>query len=318
MALLDGVRIGPLDPDRAENLGQIGGQSSARVLIRHHIAMHPPALVGALSRERQDERSKAIDRDEAEKAIADAYEENGEPLPEGSEINGLAVRGHEDQPSRQVLTFTAATPSGRTVKGAIPYRDNDDTLSRSIAAGDQVIRIRELKEAGLPWEPGAIAEQVGGIAGTGVKADDGEAARLSDELDDAADREESLREENAQLRERLAQLEGQRRTDEQKAQDDGDEPTRAGLPSDSGVVTSPQAAEGGSVDLQDVGSAGEPEMPWEGFESANAQEVRARLRDNRDPAEARRVLAWEQRSDGGANRSTVIAAANEVLDRSGG
>ncbi|MGH2897402.1 MAG: hypothetical protein ACRDMZ_01910, partial [Solirubrobacteraceae bacterium] len=155
MALLDGVRIGPLDPDRAENMGQVGGQNTARTLIRHHVAMHPPALVGALSRERQEDRTKAVNREEAHAVIREAYEDRGEPLPDGAEITGLAVRGHEETPERQVLTFTYSTPNGRSGKGAVPYRGGG--LDKSIAAGDEAVRIAELKAAGLPWQPGAVA-----------------------------------------------------------------------------------------------------------------------------------------------------------------
>jgi hypothetical protein len=163
---LPGLRVGPLDPDRGENLGQVGGQSTARRLIRHHVAMHPPALMRALNRTRQDARSEAVDREEAEELIRELYRDAGEALPEDSQIKGFAVRGDDEAPGEQVLTFTFTTKSGRTGKGFVPYTHDD--LSRSRAAGDEAVRIAKLKEAGLPWAPSEAALAAAGIRGSGV------------------------------------------------------------------------------------------------------------------------------------------------------
>lgn len=310
MPVLDGVRIGPLDPDRAENFGQVAGGATARQLIRHHVAMHPPALVGALTRTQQEFRSKAIDKAEAEKYIRKVYSDAGEPLPDESQIKGLAIRGEDDEPELQVLTFVYTTAGGRTGKGFVPLSDGArSALKKTMEAGDEAVRIEKLKAAGLPWEAKATAQAE-------TKAD-------RQQLDEAA----RLREEMAELRKRLEAVEGQRPTDAQSAG------------GGSGVQSSPQTPEGGSARIE--GSRG-PERSQEdaggetppdpsqvdpaqlasdlgltgSYDDAKAQDIRAKLRaDDVDPNVARRVLAYETRSDGGANRSTVTAAANEVLDR---
>lgn len=320
MAVLDGVRIGPLDPDRAENFGQVGGQSTARQLIRHHVASHPPALVGALSRVPNEERSRAIDKDEAEELVRSAYEDRGEPLPEESTLKGFAIRGDDDAPELQVLTFVFETKNGRTGKGFVPLNEEArSALTNTFEAGDEAVRIKKLKDAGLPWEAKATAQNE-------ARADRRKLAAADD-----------LRSEVEELRERLARIESQAETVAQASAGGG-----------SGVASSPQTPEGGSASVpgtrgpeQDAGGdpdggpdGGEgegdgggnagPEDPQQlasdigltgSYDDAKAQDIRAKLRDQRDPETARRVLAYETRSDGGQNRSTVVAAANEVLDR---
>lgn len=254
MAVLDGVRIGPLDPDKAEGMGQVGGQSTARLLIRHHVAMHPQALIAALSRVRQNERSLEIDKDEAEKLIRKSYAEAGEGLPEDAEITGLAVRGDDESPDLQVVTFTYSAPSGRSGKGFVPYSD----LPRSKRSGDEAVRVGKLKEKGLPWQ---------GESGASAPAD--------------------LQAENVQLRADLEELRAQLAGG---SEDDGETP-------------------------EDYSPGEAPAEPWEGYEKATAPVVRARILADRDPVLAQAVLAYEQRGDGGRNRSSVVSAANEVLDR---
>lgn len=308
--LMDGVRLGPLDPDRGENFGQVGGQTTARQLIRHHVAMHPPALVAALSRVRQDDRSKAIDRDEAEAFIREVYDDAGQALPDESQITGYAVRGDDEAPDLQVVTFTYTTKGGRTGKGFVPYRE----LSNSVAAGDEAVRIAELKEAGLPWGPSETARQVAGIRGTQVgPADDaGDADALRGENED-------LRSENEELRERLRAIEEQEKTDEQVR---AEQEHAASAGGGSGVQSSPQTPEGGSPETTGTRTAAdaddgdsEPVEPWDGYDTDNADKVKRRLREERDPELAEKVLAWEQRPDAGQNRSGVVAVANSILDR---
>lgn len=293
--VLDGVRIGPLDPDRGETFGQVGGQSAARRLVRHHTSMNPPALLRALRRVRQDARSEAVDREEAEGFIRDVYEAAGEELPEDSIITGYAVRGEDEQPELQALTFTFTTKSGRTGKGFVPY--GADELSTSRERGDRAAQIAKLKEAGLPI-PEALAAVTQAITGEDPAApatDEAAQARiveLDEENDKLADENNDLKDELDELRQRLAALEAA--------------PPRT---SDAGVETGPQNADGATDGPVEV-----PE-PYEGYEGKPAQDVRQRIREANDPDLARRVLAYETRQDG-ANRSTVVSAAQEVLDRS--
>lgn len=310
---LEGVRVGPLDPDRGEMFGQVGASSAARQLIRHHAAMHPPALVAALGRTRQKERSDALDRVELREAVADYYSEAGEALPEGAVITGAAVKG-EDDAGQQVVTFTWVVPveaggSGRSGKGFIPY--DAEHVPQSFALGNDAVRISKLKEAGLPWHPEAVSREVAGIAGTGVPADVVDAGALDDALQENA----TLRDELTDLRAQLARIEGQQQPVS---------PASAG--GGSGVAASPMVAEGGSAmitgtrgpedeppagEVPDAGEGG-PQQPWPGYEGENADVVRRKLRESDDPGLARSVLTYEQAN---ANRGTVISLANQLLDR---
>jgi hypothetical protein len=255
---LEGVRVGPLDPDRGENFGQVGGQSTARSLVRHHMAMHPPALVAALSRRPHPERSDVLrdDPDLAEE-VADAarsyYEDAGEALPEGAELSGFNVRGRDDAPKQRVVTFTWHVPveaggSGRSGKGFIPY--DRELIPDAVAAGDEAVQARR------------------------------EAEELRRQLDEA--------------NERLAAVEGQQPSVAQEAEEEADDDDEEDVRSDELSEQNP------------------PEEPWRGYDKANADEVRKRLRQKKDVPEAERVLAYEQAN---ANRGTVVSAANQILDR---
>lgn len=293
---LEGVKIGPLDPDRGEMFGQVGANSTARQLIRHHAAMHPPALVAALSRVRQAVRSDALDRGELESAVADYYAGMGEALPDGAIIDGAAVRG-EDDGRQQVVTFTWLVPvseggSGRSGKGFVPY--DADHLPGSVAAGNDAVRIAKLKEAGLPWHPEAVSREVAGIAGTGVAGD--------------APADPALAEENASLREELEELKARLAEIEATPQ-----PFASSAGGGSGVAASPMTPEGGSVLVPGTRGPDAPaDEPWEGYDGTNADDVRKHLRDSDDPELARRVLTFEQAH---ANRGTVISLANQIIDR---
>jgi hypothetical protein len=296
---LEGVKIGPLDPDRGEMFGQVGANSTARQLIRHHAAMHPPALVAALSRVRQAVRSDALDRAELDSAVADYYAGMGEALPDGAIIDGAAVRG-EDDGRQQVVTFTWLVPvseggSGRSGKGFIPY--DADHLPNSVAAGNDAVRIAKLKEAGLPWHPEAVSREVAGIAGTGVSAGAGEEMYSAGEM-------QTLRDEIERLRAQIADIEAT------------PQPLASSAGGGSGVAASPMTAEGGSAlvpGTRGPDSLAAPEgEPWEGYDGTNADDVRKRLRDSDDPELARRVLSFEQAH---ANRGTVISLANQIIDR---
>ena len=312
--VLDGVRIAPLDPDRAENFGQVGGSNTARQLLRHHAAQLPPALAAALRRKRNDPRSTAIDKNEAEDYIRDLYERAREPIPEDSKITGMAVRGEEDDPDSQVLTFTFLTPGGRSAKGFVPYRD----LPKSVAAGDEATRIADLKEAGLPWTPSDAALAAAGIAGTGVAAPGD-----TSEIDELKARVESLDTENdtlvderdAALKERderdakLRELEERLAAVEAQAPDSPPQTPGSGEPDTAAAGDAPSDAD------EPATAAGDrPDEPWEGYDAAKAQDVRQKIRESGDRALAQAVVDYETRADGGQNRSTVISAANELLD----
>jgi hypothetical protein len=300
---LEGVRVGPLDPDRGENFGQVGGQSTARSLVRHHMAMHPPALVAALSRRPHPERSDVLrdDPDLAEE-VADAarsyYEDAGEALPEGAELSGFNVRGRDDAPKQRVVTFTWHVPveaggSGRSGKGFIPY--DRELIPDAVAAGDEAVQIEKLKKAGQPWSPQVLARSAE-IRGTGVERDDASAdAQAAEDAAEQARREaEELRRQLDEANERLAAVEGQQPSVAQEAEEEADDDDEEDVRSDELSEQNP------------------PEEPWRGYDKANADEVRKRLRQKKDVPEAERVLAYEQAN---ANRGTVVSAANQILDR---
>lgn len=262
MAVLDGVRVGPLDPDRGETFGMAAGGPTARQLVRHHMAINPPALLAAIGRKRHQERSEAIDRDEAEKAILKHYKDAGEELPEDAELSGFAVRGEEDKPDQQVVSFTYTLPSGRSGKGFVPYRG----LSKSVKAGDEAVRVSKLKEAGLPWQAEATAQ---------AESKAGEQERR-----DA----ERLREENEELKAKLASFEEQRPSvHEQGGQ-----------------------APAGSDAEQEQGE------PFEGYDEKNAKDIAKQVRESGDAQLAQRVRDYEK---SGQNRKSVVGAADAVLDR---
>lgn len=147
MPVMDGVRIGPLDPDKGERFGQVGGQTTARQLVRHHTRMLPPSVRAALTRQRNGPRSSALDADEVEKAIRKACKDAGEELPKDATIVGPAVHGEEDHPSQMVVGFTFTVESGRVGKGFIPYEK--DALPKSLKAGNVAAEREKLKEQGI-------------------------------------------------------------------------------------------------------------------------------------------------------------------------
>jgi hypothetical protein len=328
---LPGVRIGPLDPDRAEAFGSVAaGAQTARQLIRHHVAMHPPALVAALTRKQNTVRSAALDRDEAEQAIRAHYAEMGEELPEDAKIAGFNVHGEEDAPEHMVLGFVYVLPSGRSGKGFIPY--DDESLPESIAAGHDAVAIDELKRSGLPWEPKAqtlaagdsFARQVAGRrqrrgAAEAEDADDGEGAETPP-ADVVRERDE-LAARVEELEKRLAEVEA---SPPDPPQPDAENTGDAATPpvSDSGVTSSPQNAEGGSGDLppaERTGGSGDgegdgPPVPFEGYDEEKAPDLRRRISESDDRAEVEKILAYERANQG---RATVVAAAEQRLDRSG-
>lgn len=282
---LEGVRVGPLDPDKGEMFGQVGSTNSARQLIRHHQAMHPPALVAALGLTRQSERSDALVRDELPGAVDDYYGEANEALPDGAVINGASVRGEEDG-AQQVVTFSWVVPpsvggSGRSGKGFIPY--DADTLAKSYKAGTEAVRVAKLKSAGLPWS-GASPEI--------VEVPDPAVVAENEELHKALD----------EMHKRVAELEQERENAAATA-------AAATPPSPVVAPASPEQAVAGAVSTEDA----DPQMPWPGYDDLNADDVRSKLREA-DAATVQRALAYERVNK---NRGTVVSAAQQILDRPG-
>lgn len=295
MATLEGVRVGPLDPDRAEAFGVVDGSTSARQLIRHHLAMYPPQLVAILRLPRNDLRSDdVLVREEVEAAVEASWEGD---LPDEFEVNGYAVRGDESAKQRW-LTFTWAGKSGRTGKGAVPYEGDD--LAESIAAGDEAVKMDAAKKAGLPWIPQATAEA--------LTAAGRESAEPVVQLDPEAEQTKAALEEERTLR---ADAEA-RAADLQKQLDAVQ--ADASRQSDSGVTTSPQNPEGGSPDAPPAGGDTGPALPWADYDEDNADTVAKKLRESDSVPLAEAVRAYETSPDG-ANRATVTRAADSILDR---
>lgn len=253
MPQLEGARIGPLDPDAAESFGQVNASSSARQLMRHHLALYPPQLLAVLRLKRNDLRSEALDRDEVVAAGEALYTEDGAELPDEFEVNGVAVRGEED--SKKYVTFTYKVPSGRTAKGAVPY--DEENFSASIELGDEAIAVDKAKQAGMPWVPKQVAEALGA----------GDAARKSSNKESKS--AARVKELEAQVAERDQQI--QRMRDEGAAPPQG--PAGAAEPVDPALVD-PNAE------------------PYEGYDADKADEIVKKVKDG-DAALAQRVLAYE-------------------------
>lgn len=300
---LPGVRIGPLDPDRAENFGTVAaGANSARQLLRHHVAMHPPQLVRALSAKRHEERTAALDRDEAEDAIRRYYADaDGEDLPDDARITGVAVHG-EDDDADQWLGFTYELPSGRSGKGFVPY--SDDYVPNSIEDGHEAVRIAEAKKSGLPWEPKFQRARESDELSREVS---GRRRRRTDDDDDDDAEKAELRDRVAELESRLAEVEAT------PPEPDPDSPEAGTPPSDSGVVGSPQNTEGGSGDVPAPDDESEDDEPFDGYDSMNAPDLRRRIGEM-SREEAEQVAAYERAHQ---DRSTVVSAAEQRVDRAG-
>lgn len=288
MPLLSGVKVGPLDPDTTAEFGQVSGRTSARQLVRLHLGLNPPALLGALTRSRQKARTDALDIDELRSAIEKWWDDADEDAPEEWELSGAAVRGEDD--AEQVVTFVFTLPSGRTGKGFLPY--SDDLLPESIANGDEAVHIEKLREAGLPWTPSERTRAALGITGTGVGDADADLLEAADEAD-------RLREENEELRRRL-----------EEAGQNPDEPAAEGA---EGEDEEPR--ETPEQERQEAAGDGDSDLPWAGYDEANADAIRKHLRElegDEQVAAAEAVLKYEPKN---GKRSSVVAQANTIIDR---
>lgn len=283
---LPGVKIGPLDPDRTADFGQVSASTSARQLVRHHAAMYPPELRRILSLKRQEERSKALDPDEVEAAVHASFEDDGQDVPEELAITGASVRGEDD--SAQYVTWTYRVKSGRTAKGAVEY--DSDAFSTSIEAGDEAAAIAKAKEAGLPWIPQATAEALRG-EGKGKSKSKSKGGNAGDaaEAKRLADENEGLRGQLDDLQQRLAAVEGQAPSIAQT----GPEAGAAGTPEGEPTATVP-----------------------DGYDDANAADIRQKISAGEyDRPTLEAIVAYERVN---ANRSTVVSAAEQKLDSTAG
>lgn len=293
MPLLSGVKVGPLDPDTTAEFGQVSGRTSARQLVRLHLALNPPALLGALTRSRQKARTDALDIEELRSAIETVWDEADEAAPEEWVLSGAAVRGEDD--AEQVVTFVFTLPSGRTGKGFVPY--SEELLPESIANGDEAVHIEKLREAGLPWTPSERTRAALGITGTGVGE---QAPENIDDVLAAQDEADRLREEVEELRRRLA--EAGENPDAPPAEGEGEATEEDPRP------TPEQQRQAGAGD-------GDPELPWAGYDDANADAIRKHLRElegDEQIAAANAVLKYEPKN---GKRSSVVAQANQIIDR---
>lgn len=170
---LPGVKVGPLDPDRTAEFGEVSGRNSARSLIRMHAQQFPATLLAALGRRLDPERSKALDMDEVRSYLDGLTRENGDPaIPKGAEVVAAAVRGERDR--EQVLTYAYRVESGRTAKWFAEY--NADVLPDSYEEGSERVHVAEMKERGVVMSDADVS------AGASSSKSDAENRRLKEEL----------------------------------------------------------------------------------------------------------------------------------------
>lgn len=302
---LPGVRVGPLDPDATAGFGQVSQNNSARQLIRLHKQLHPPSMVRALARKRDDPRTAGLDLDEVEEYVCGLEHDNGDPLvPKGAKVVGAAVRG--DPRTGQVVTFQYEMPSGRVGKWFAPYLP--ESLPVSHEAGLENTRTHEMRERGLVAfdSEGTRAEilerhnaelrrQVRALTSYVEGGGDGEppAGAAVDGRNQAviADENERLGRELQETKARLAQFEA--------------------VAAAHGGGTSLAGADETVAPTDRVASVDEP---VEGYDNLKADEAIKFLKDEGTDNETReRVLAYEKTH---ANRSTVVSAGEQSLGAS--
>jgi hypothetical protein len=307
MGKLEGVRIGPLDPDNGSAFGQVAAGNVARQLLRTHAQMYSRDLQRALRIPHHDQRTATLVRAEVEDVV-------GHMLPKGARVMGFAVHG-EDDGAGQYLSFTfqvprknpiAGQPDGFvTVKAAIDYEPA--AFPKSHAAGDRALLIKKAREDGLPWHPESgildppkAVQRERALAETDPEASpDGEASvELRDELEAEREKREEAERERDDLREQLRAL-----SERVSAVEAAGEPEVPGEPQDPAAVTS------GTAEGED-----NPAEPWPGYENANARDIVQKLREEKNRDQAQLVVAHEQAV---GKRGTVLAAAHQVIDETG-
>lgn len=119
MANAPGLTIGPMEPDKAGDLvGNLGVHNRADRLLQHHAKMYPVALVQALSRPHDQERTAALDLDEVEAALTDQKGRQAF-FKDGSSLVDASVRG--TRAADRVISVVYESPSGRTMRGVLAY-----------------------------------------------------------------------------------------------------------------------------------------------------------------------------------------------------
>lgn len=278
---LPGVKVGPLDPDRTSDFGQVAATHSARTLIRLHSQAYPPALTGALALKQDMQRTQGLDMAEVSDYLGGLELENGDPaVPKDAVVEGAAVRGERD--GRQVLTYTYRTANGRTAKWFAPY--SEDALPKSFEEGAERVYLHDLQEKGLVAQAGSAA----GERGTTRMASEAGDVRLAGDNDD--------------LRGRLDEL--QKRLDEAEAKRREAERAAAAAPEPD--------ADADDAQREPVASQ---EPPLEGYDDLKAADLAKKLKDtNTSEAEVQAVLDYERTHE---NRRSVVGAAEARLGANG-
>lgn len=278
---LPGVRVGPLDPDRTADFGEVSGKNSARSLVRLHAQQYPSTLLAALGRRLDPERSKALDMDEVRSYLDGLTRENGDPaIPVGAEVVAASVRGERDR--EQVLTYSYRVESGRTAKWFAEY--NADVLPISYEDGSDRVRVAEMKERGVVMSDPDVS-----AGGSTSKTDN----------------------ENRRLKKELERLQGELARVTQEVNRGATVPEPDALSPDAG--DEPQEPAGDEPAGDSIPAAEDP--PFDGYDEMKAAEVVKQLKaEDTADVERQAILDYEKTH---ANRKSVVGAAEQSLGARG-
>lgn len=123
MARTPGLAIGPIQgiDEAGELTKDVGVHNLASILLDRHTQMYPLALVQALSRPRDPDRSAALDLGEVKEALE---RQTGRRafFREGFVLHDASVKG--DTPETRVVSVLYENPeTGRTGRGILPYEE---------------------------------------------------------------------------------------------------------------------------------------------------------------------------------------------------
>jgi hypothetical protein len=283
------VKVGPLDPDRTAEFGQVNASANARTLVRLHAQMYPQVLVAALSKKQDVQRSQGLDFQEVCDYLNGLTLDNGDPaVPEGAEVVGANVRGERDRD--QLLTYVVRYPSGRTAKWFAPYHEG--VLPKSYDEGSERVHLHELREKGLVATAGSAA----GERGTTRMASESGDIRLARENDELRQEKDRLEREGREERARL-----QRELDEARSgQAPAGEDDEAEEPAGDGGPNEPTVAE---------------EPPFADYDDVKAAELVKRVKaEDTSVEDVQAILDYERTHQ---NRRGVVAAAEARLGAQG-